>query len=232
MSTSRRTPAAPCGGQNLADFRGDPLPTDDGDLVGHPADGLPRLGIQLEIEPGGKTHGSQHPQLVLGESLHRIADRPDPPALDVFAAADVIDHFSADRIEEQPIDREIAARCVRFGGAEVDPVRMPSIGVAHVIAEGGDLDLPGPRRPDQRDHAERGPQRQGPPAAEERADLVGLGIRRHVVVLRLPPEQLVAHAAAGPIRQVAGLAQPEDHVLGELAGFLGVQFCGMAHRVA
>ena len=211
------------GGQNLADFRRNSLPTDHGDLIGHPADRPPRRGIQLEIEPGGKTHRAQHPQFVLGEPFDRIADRPDPPEPEVFAAADIVNHFLANRIEKEPIDREIAARSVHFGRAEVNVVGMATIGVAHVIAERGDLDLPGPRRPDHRDHAKGRAQREGSPAAEKRANLVWFRIRCHVVVLRLPAEQLVPDAAAGPIRQVTGLAKPADHVHGELPGFFRVK---------
>ena len=64
------------------------------------------------------------------------------------------------------------------------------------------------------DDAEAGADGDG--AAEELLHLLGPGVGGDVVVLGRQAEQLVAHAAAGPERLIAGLPEPLDDVDGEL----------------
>ena len=130
---------------------------------------------------------------------------------------------SLDRIVEQAVDGEVAARGVFLGRAEGDAVGMPAVAVGGVAAEGGHFDHAGRLRPDHRNHAEGGADGQRAAAAEQRADLLRRGVGGHVVVLRRAAEQLIADAAAGPIGLEARRAQPANHFGGETALFFGHQ---------
>ena len=97
---------------------------------------------------------------------------------------------------------------------------MPAVAVGGVAAEGGHLDHARRLGPDHRNHPERGADRQRPPPAEQRADLLGRGAGGHVVVFRRSPEQLIAYAPARPIRREPRPAQTANHLGGESALFL------------
>jgi hypothetical protein len=79
------------------------------------------------------------------------------------------------------------------------------------------LDLPTERRnlddlgsePDVR---EAKPSTDDPAIPEELFDLVGMGRRPDVEILRPPPEQQVADASADEIRNVIGLSQPIEYL--------------------
>ena len=135
----------------------------------------------------------------------------------VLLPADEVDHPLLDRIVEQAVDREVAARGVFLGGAEGDAVGMAAVAVGGVAAEGGHFHRAGRFRPDHRNHPEGGADGQGAAAAEQRADLIGHGVGGHVIVLGRAAEQLIADAAARPIRLEPRPAQPANHFLGETA---------------
>ncbi len=106
----------------------------------------------------------------------------------------------------------------------MNAVGMATIEVAHVIARNVAISIcPAPGGPITVITPKDALPTRGSPAAEKRANLVWFRIRCHVVVLRLPAEQLVPDAAAGPIRQITGLAKAADHVHGELPGFFRVK---------
>ncbi len=57
-------------------------------------------------------------------------------------ASDEVENIAGIGIEEQGVDREVAAKCVLFGiGFEVDGRGMAAISVFHVTAEGGDFNV-------------------------------------------------------------------------------------------
>ena len=75
------------------------------------------------------------------EAQLRISDGANDSGFEVFAAADKIQHFIADGIEQQTVDGEVAALDVFLGAlAEAYLVGMAAVAVADVTAEGGDLD--------------------------------------------------------------------------------------------
>ena len=73
--------------------------------------------------------------------MPRIADRADQASLEVRASANEIDNFIGFRIEEHPVDREIAARRVFRRRREMHFRRTAAIKVDAVRAEGRDLEL-------------------------------------------------------------------------------------------
>ena len=152
----------------------------------------------------------------------RLAARSSLPA-------DEVDHLLFDRIEEQAVDGEVAARGVLLGGAESDAVGMPAVAIGGVTAEGRHLDHACRLGPEHRNHSEGGADGQGAPVAEKLADLLGHGVGGHVIVLGRAAEELVADAAAGPIGLEAGPAQAANHLGGETALFLGQKHSERPH---
>ena len=128
-------------GEHAADFHADALGADRRQFAGHRLDGGERGRLDREVERGGEAHGAEHAELVFGETQARVADGADQLALEVVVAADVIDDFVGDRIEEQAVDREVAALGVVLGvGEGTLSGWRPSLYVG-VGAEGGDFDL-------------------------------------------------------------------------------------------
>src|SRR6185295_2765310 len=107
--------------------------------------------------------------------------------------------------QEERVDGEVAALRVLARGAEVDAARPAAVHVGVVRAERGDLERDALL--DHQDDAELRPDRDR--AREERLDGLRPGAGRDVEVLRMAPEELVAHAAAGEVRLVARVAQAE-----------------------
>ena len=106
----------------------------------------------------------------------------------IVLAANIIDDGLLDRVEEQTIDREIAALGVLFGGCKADAFGTASVGVLQVGPEGRDFDLALPQ-PDQ-NHPERLSHRLC--IREKPSDARRRSIGRDVVVFRRLPEQLIA----------------------------------------
>ena len=201
--------------KHAAQLGGNPLGADHGDLFRHRADGVQRAGVKRKVVGRRETHGPQQPQLVLGEPASRVADGADHAGLDVRHAADKIDDALGQRIVEQSVHREVAPLSVVLGVGERDRLRTPAVEVVAVGAERGDFDRLERLGPADRDHAERGADRQRTAAAEQLAHHIGQCARGDVVILGSPAQQLVAHAAAGKQRFVAGVAQPLDDFDGE-----------------
>ena len=131
-----------------------------------------------------------------------------PPTTSKMQLWQRIATLKCDRIEQQAIDREIAALHI-LGRIRREPnrIRSPSIRVRSIAAKRRDLcrDAPPVYLIDHQDHA------------EVRADSLRARKRllhdirsrrgRDVEVLRRAPEQQVAHATAGEIRSIAELPQ-------------------------
>src|SRR5205085_8100147 len=84
---------------------------------------------------------AQHSQPVFRKSLRRIANGANQTALEIAAAPDKIDDLFLFRIEEHPVDGEVAPRGVLFRACEMHLHRMPSIEVSAVRSKGRDLEL-------------------------------------------------------------------------------------------
>src|SRR5205823_10212002 len=145
--------------EELPQFLGNPFGADDGDFRGHFLDGYFRRRVDGQVEAGGEADGAEQAELVLAEALARLADGPQDSRFQVLLAADVVDDFAADRVEEHAVDGEVAPQGVLARRAEDDGVGVAAVAVSRVGAEGGDLDLKWPvaaARPPHLDDAEAG----------------------------------------------------------------------------
>src|SRR5260370_24014591 len=99
------------------------------------------LGLNGVAEASCEADWAQQAQLVLGESLMRLADGADHSALEVFASADEVQHLRGGRIEQQPVDGEIASLDVEASlGAKANLVGMTAVRISAVAAERRDFD--------------------------------------------------------------------------------------------
>ena len=131
-------------------------------------------------------------------------------------------HFPADRIEHHAVDREIPAGHI-FPRIETESyfVGMATVGVADIAAKSRDFNCVRLRRTFRRDVARNvSLRRRHQYHAELRANRIGLRenahhlfrrrVRRYVIILRLAPEQQIAHASTHQISLKAALAQGLD----------------------
>ena len=77
--------------------------------------------------------------MILGETLVRIADRPDEAAFDVATALHVIDDPARLRIHEKAVDRKVPAADILLGGGEDDLGGVASVVITGFHPEGGHL---------------------------------------------------------------------------------------------
>jgi len=168
-------PTTPGAGQHGAQFGGDPLRADRRGTGGEVFDGSPRLGIEHEAESGGEPHRPEHPQVVLAKTKRRHADGANDPGFEVGTATDMVVNFTRTGVHEQSVDGEVPPLCIVRSGRERHAGRVSTVGVGRVGSERGHLNLPTPPRPDDGDHPEGRPDRQGPTAAEQVPDSLGHG---------------------------------------------------------
>ena len=139
-------------GHDRHDFLADALGGDIGDLGRGAAHRGPRRGIDLEVEPGGKAHRAQHPQMVFFEALGGVADSADQAGAQIAHPAHQVDDPPACRIEVHAADSEIAPARVLLDRAEAHRRGAAPVDIGRVGAEGGDLE--GVAVDDHEDHAE------------------------------------------------------------------------------
>ena len=141
-----RAPGASLG-EHLGQFFAYALARDLMDLRSSRRDRTERCFVDFVVESRRESHRPQHAQFVFGKALLRIANGANDSGLEIVAAVDIIEDFVRQRIEQQAIDREIAAQHV-FARifAEADFVGMTAIGVAKIGAEGSDLNNLRPAR--------------------------------------------------------------------------------------
>jgi hypothetical protein len=116
--------------KHASELFADALAADAAELGGMPRDGLGGVGVDLEVESGGESHRPQRAEVVLGESLVGIADGAEDAVAEVGTAVDEVDDAPGDGgvvggregIEEEGIDREVAACGVGGGVGKVDGV--------------------------------------------------------------------------------------------------------------
>ena len=119
--------ARPAAHQDFAEFVPDPLGADPPDGGGLTPDGREGRLIDRKIERGREADGPEHPQVILGESLLRIADRPDKTPLDVAAPLHMIDDPARLRIHEEAVHGEIAPADILLGRRKGDPGGAASV---------------------------------------------------------------------------------------------------------
>lgn len=135
---------APCVAlnQHAGDFVADTLGRGPLDQGGGSPDCVQGGGFDFEAEAGGETDGAEEPEVILGETLARIADGADQLAGEVFASARVVDNLARPRILEQGVDGKVAAADVFADiGLEANFGRVAPIEVTGLGAVGCDLDF-------------------------------------------------------------------------------------------
>ena len=164
-------------------------------------EGRPGGGVDLEVERGGETHGAQEAQAVLAETRGGVADGAQDARGEVGPTADEVDHLVGNGVEEHAVDGEIAAFGVAPGRGEGDIDGAAAVDVDAVGAEAGDLEL----RLAIQDADDTEVRADGDCAREQRLHLLGAGAGGDVEVVRGDAAELVAHAAA---REVGDVARP------------------------
>ena len=139
-----------------------------------------------------------------------IADAAEDARAEVRLAADEVEDLAGEGIEEKAVDREIPAPRVALGVRERHRLRVASIAIRAVGAEGGDLKFPAVFQHD--DHTKLSPDCHR--ARKEFLDFLGTRTRGDVDVVGLLPEKSVAHAATREKSLVAGRAQAFDQPRG------------------
>ena len=191
-------PRGPSLHEEAPEFLADALRRDGGGGRGEFPHGREGRRVDGPAEARGEAHGPQHAQAVLGEALARLPHGSHDAPLDVLPAADEVEDLPRVGVLEQRVHGEVpAAGVLPRVAPEGDLVGAAAVGVGPLGAEGGDLDLRAGLRVDL-----HGPEAlaEGDGAREEGRDLVRPRGGRHVVVLGLPPEEAVAHAAPGEKR--------------------------------
>src|SRR5439155_24810090 len=95
-------------GQHLGEFVAHPLAADLMNLRGF-LNGCKSYRLNSVAKARGKTHRPQQAQLVFGKATLGLPDGSDYPCYQIFASADEGEDLVLDRVEEQTIDREVAA---------------------------------------------------------------------------------------------------------------------------
>ena len=103
-------------GKNLRQLLANALSRNHADRRRLLPDRIHRSPLDRELQPRRKPHRTQHPQLVLGKPQPRLANRPHQPRCRSSAPTHIIQHAAPsdrplvirNRIQQQPIDREVA----------------------------------------------------------------------------------------------------------------------------
>jgi hypothetical protein len=144
--------------------------------------------------------------MILGETLIRVADRPDETAFDVVTAVNVIDDPSCLRIHEKTVDCKITATDILLGSGENDSRRVAPIVITGFHPEGGHLIRASPL--DDENDAETGADGNRPD--KKGADLFRTGRGDDVEILRRHAADKIADAAAHQKGLVVGPSQAAD----------------------
>ena len=145
--------------------------------------------------------------MVFPEPQFGIADGPEDAAFEVIQSADVVDDDIFYRIEEEGIDREIAACHIQRDIVCVkDLFRVSAIAVLPFFPEGGDFVRDGFDQ--YGNDTERSAE--GDRLFEERHDLFRSGVSGDIQIFRRFPEQHIPYTATHQICLISGIAQRVD----------------------
>jgi hypothetical protein len=201
----------------------------------HRLQGLERLGLDREAELGREAHHADDADGVFAVARLGVADHAQRLGLGVLDAVVVVDDDLVARVVVHRVDGEVAPRRIldlrapdvvaQHAAARVDHMALAGHLVLrgllvaadllggrsiHVGPEGRDLDhlVVTAAAVDHVHDAEAPADDEG--AAEQRLDLLGRRVRRHVEVFRTPADQQVAHSPADDEGLVAGILQGGD----------------------
>ena len=96
-------------------FIPNPFGADEFDFGRELFDGGKCLRFDFKTQLRGKPHRAQQAQMILGKPFLRRADGADDFRAQILFAADPVVKFFRERIEEKPVDGEIAALRVGLG---------------------------------------------------------------------------------------------------------------------
>jgi hypothetical protein len=165
--------------------------------------------------------------------LARFANRPDDVRFQIIPPSDIVENLFRNRIQQQPVNREITALHVLAGVfAETHCIGVAAVAVADIGAEGGDFDYARFPCAEPRDRFDftagervvilalrilRNWNQHNP---ELRTHCIRLGENAHdlfrssvggdVVVSGFVAQQQIAHTSAAEVRLVAVLPQSAD----------------------
>ena len=181
------------------------------------ADRLLRAALDPEVEARRELHRAHHAHGVLAEADHRVADRADDALLQVVHAPDPVDHRERLDVVEEPVHREVAPVGVRLRRAERVVLERTLRRVLDDLADRLGVLAERRRLDDLLAEADMS-QAETPPheeaVAERPLHLVRRRARADVEVLRVPPQQQVAHAAPHEVRGVAEPRKAVQHLQG------------------
>jgi len=194
--------------ENARQFVSNPFGADLFDGWGHAANGIPSPRVDRVSQARAKTNGPQQPQFIFFEALIRVADSADDPVTNVSLTGDVINHTTAVRIVEQPVDREIPAKNVISRIGKDNAAGASAINIFLVRSER--CHFKGMPAMDHKDHAELNADRLG--VREDLHDLFGHCACCDVVIRGLEIHHHVAHTAADKVGFVPLAAQFVDYL--------------------
>ena len=197
-------------GENLDQFLAYALGADRMNVARVGDQSVPGAGLDFVIEPRRETHGAQETELVFAEAGDWIANGANDSGREIAPAADEVDEAIGHRVVEHPVDGEIAAGRVLFGGGKRDHLRPAPVEVFVVRAERGHLE--GAALFHDQNHAKVRADRLR--VGKQRLHLGRFGRGGEVKIVRRAPEQFVPHATPGKIRRVSGGLQAAGNVRG------------------
>ena len=171
----------------------DALGTDRVNLRSPFRDGIPGGWINAESESCGKPHRPQQAQLILCKALGGDTDGAKNTCLQILTPSHEIENISPNWIVEESVHCEITSPCIPLGIGKGDTLRVPSIVIGSIAPEGGDLNLMDSLQHE--DHTKLCPYGNCP--RKECLDLLGTGIRRHIIVVGCESQHGVTDASAG-----------------------------------
>src|SRR4029453_10793885 len=156
-----------------------------------------------KIQAGGKTHRSYHAQPVLFKTRMRTTDGADHAAVYIPPPPDAIDNLICDRIIDHSIDRKVAPKNIFVQTAVAHVARPPAVQIRAIVTKTCNLEWLAFDH--DQDDAKLRAHRNG--FGENLDDVVGLRVRRDIIILRRFSEQHIAHTPARQIAFVARVAQ-------------------------
>src|SRR5262245_31192300 len=102
------------------------------DFGRHFLDGSECFCVDRKFKRRGEGNRSEHAKLILVQSQARGTNGANDAPLEIILAADEVNHLTSDGIEEDAVDREIAALGVLLGGGEGDAVRVTAVAVGGI----------------------------------------------------------------------------------------------------
>ena len=179
------------------------------------SDGREGVRSDAVCEASGEADRAEHAKLVFGEAALGLDDGANDASGEVGPPANIVQHFTAVVFHKQAVDGEVAARNVFLWSTCVDHlVRMATIGVANVTAEGGDFNLVAVARNEH--DTELSTDTKG--IRKQLHDLSGRGVGGYVVVGRVAMEQKIADTTANHQGLIAVLLKSGTDRIGEFSG--------------